>query len=307
MKYSKTTIRTPHGEQLLFKLSQDDANHAFLDITHHKDLSAAVIDPDEVTTPHLHDFYQLIWCVKGSGLHFIDFNEYPIVNGRMFFCAPGQCHHSKGIVHPDGYSIPFNGALLAELEPHFVHEIKFGFFHRLGRLPYLDIPPQENDRLLDIVRQMQEECSEQATAYRHTSLCAHLLSMLFITIRRILPDECFLGPMDHEDNSIITSFIDCVEMHYREILPLSFYTEQIHCTEAKLRRIMQDQLRTNPLAFINLRRIEEAKRLLHASKAPIKRIAMNLGIPHTYFTTFFKKFTGMSPQDYRNLSVKTHG
>lgn len=304
MRFHKTTIRTPHGEKLLFKLPKNDADHAFLEITHHEDLSAAVIDPDEVTTPHLHDFYQLIWCVEGSGLHFIDFNEYPIVNGRMFFCAPGQCHYSKGIAYPNEYSILFNEALLADLEPHLVHEIKFGFFHRLGRLPYLDIPAESNDRLLDTIRLMQKECSEHATEYRHTSICTHLLSMFFITIRRILPQECFLGPMDQEDCMLITGFIDCVERHYHEIHSLDFYAQQLHCSEAKLRRVMHDQLCTSPLTFINMRRIEEAKRLLHASDAPVKNIATDLGIPHTYFTTFFKKCTGMSPKDYRGAECE---
>lgn len=70
---------------------------------------------------------------------------------------------------------------------------------------------------------------------------------------------------------------------------------------------MHDQLCTSPLTFINMRRIEEAKRLLHASDAPVKNIATDLGIPHTYFTTFFKKCTGMFPKDYRGLNVKTHG
>ena len=304
--YSKFTTSTPHGERLLFK-QPHGASHPFLEITHHKDLSAAVIDPDEVTTPHQHDFYQLIWCIEGSGLHFIDSTEYPIVNGRMFFCAPGQCHYSKGIAHPDGYSILFNEALLSELNSQFVHEIKYEFFLRIGKLPYLDIPAKENDRLLGTIRLMHKECSECTAAYRHTSLCAHLLSIFFITIRRILPEECFFDSKNHEENMFITSFIDCVETHYHEILPLSFYTEQIHCSEAKLRRIMNDHLHLSPLTFINLRRIEEAKRLLHTSKDSIKNIASDLGIPHTYFTTFFKKSTGMSPLEYRNLSVRTHG
>lgn len=51
--------------------------------------------------------------------------------------------------------------------------------------------------------------------------------------------------------------------------------------------------------FLNLTRINEAKRMLRAGKLSTNEISLNLGFADpTYFYPFFKKYTGMSPREY---------
>ena len=46
----------------------------------------------ETDTMHLHGFYEIIWFQKGSGTHYVDFNQYAIAPGTIFFISPGQIH-----------------------------------------------------------------------------------------------------------------------------------------------------------------------------------------------------------------------
>ena len=42
--------------------------------------------------PHRHNYYTVIWPFNGSGIHVVDFNEYPILPHHIFFVSPRQVH-----------------------------------------------------------------------------------------------------------------------------------------------------------------------------------------------------------------------
>lgn len=45
--------------------------------------------------PHVHDFYLIVWFEKGMGKHMIDFKEYDVQDGTLFFVSLGQIHQFK--------------------------------------------------------------------------------------------------------------------------------------------------------------------------------------------------------------------
>ncbi len=45
------------------------------------------------TSPHRHDFYEILYVTEGMGTHFIDFNAYPIEPHTFYFISPGQVHY----------------------------------------------------------------------------------------------------------------------------------------------------------------------------------------------------------------------
>ena len=42
---------------------------------------------------HVHSFYEILWFQEGTGVHTVDFNDYEVKPGTIFFLAPGQVHH----------------------------------------------------------------------------------------------------------------------------------------------------------------------------------------------------------------------
>ena len=56
--------------------------------------------------------------------------------------------------------------------------------------------------------------------------------------------------------------------------------------------------------YINQIRIEEAKRLLLTTNLSVSEVAGMSGYENiSYFSTVFRKYTGMSPIDWRNLEI----
>lgn len=195
----------------------------------------------------------------------------------------------------------FNDDFLTELDSNLVHEIKYDFFRRYGKVPYLDIPPSYLKELIEIIHLMQEECKNKEE-YKHSSYCLHLLALFFIKLRRLsLTQEGGDMPIDNTEKKLLCQFIDLVEKHFKEKLSMFYYAHELKCSESKLNRVCRNILKESPLKIINRRKLDEAKRMLSFSQETIKAIALELGFPsQPYFIAFFKKHMGICPNDFRD-------
>ena len=60
-------------------------------------------------TPHKHSFFQILYVSRGAGIHYVDFQEWEIEDGTIFFLSPGQVHDLRFISkNPEGIMINFN-------------------------------------------------------------------------------------------------------------------------------------------------------------------------------------------------------
>src|SRR5215213_5301546 len=58
--------------------------------------------------PHKHSFYHLVYFSSGSGSHSIDFVNFPVEAGQVYFMIPGQVHSWHFTTKPDGYIVNFS-------------------------------------------------------------------------------------------------------------------------------------------------------------------------------------------------------
>jgi AraC family transcriptional regulator, transcriptional activator of pobA len=303
MKYPRK-ISTEHwGKIIQFSMPNKDGER-FFDVDVIENLRSDASDINAAITPHRHDFYQLIWCVEGNGIHILDFDKADIRGGRIFFCAPEQCHSVEGESKlPKGYGIMFNDAFISELNDSFVHEIKYCFFRRYNRKQYIDISPICSRALMEIVQLMLKEC-EYKDNYEHDCYCLHLLALFFITLKRFsLPDE--KADSISEERILVHQFVNLVEKRYKDKFAVCDYARELICSESKLNRSCQKILHTSPLKVINKRKLDEAKRMLSFSRESVKDITFELGFrsqPH--FVAFFKKNTGLCPNEFRKSEQK---
>ena len=60
-------------------------------------------------TPHKHSFFQILYVSRGAGIHYVDFQEWEIEDGTIFFLSPGQVHDLRFISkNQEGIMINFN-------------------------------------------------------------------------------------------------------------------------------------------------------------------------------------------------------
>jgi len=104
-------------------------------------------------------------------------------------------------------------------------------------------------------------------------------------------------------NAVIRKVQQYIMSHLGEEISLIRLAEIVHFNPSYLSRIFKQITGDNLSSYINSRRLDKAKELLADHKHKIHEIAAMLGFSTApYFTRFFKKMTGMSPQEYRDQS-----
>ena len=74
-------------------------------------------------------------------------------------------------------------------------------------------------------------------------------------------------------------------------------------SKATLNRLFRKYLNTSPQVYLNSLRMENAKNFIRRGRLSFKEIAEQLGFRNSlYFSTAFKRYTGMSPSEFRSLS-----
>lgn len=73
-------------------------------------------------------------------------------------------------------------------------------------------------------------------------------------------------------------------------------------TPEHVSRMYKKQTGVSLTDYINMYRIEKAKALLEETESSVSEIAVKVGYDNfTYFSTLFKKYVGITPNQYRKL------
>lgn len=140
----------------------------------------------------------------------------------------------------------------------------------------------------------QTRCSEQV-----------LRSYLNIILNEL--DRCSNLPVVGDQVSVrldkVIQFEKMVEEHYREWKTPAAYATQLYITTNYLNKLCQEYRSITAGELIRKRIILEAQRSLHYTNLSVGEIAGQLGFESlSYFVTFFKKNTGVTPETFRKNS-----
>ena len=114
----------------------------------------------------------------------------------------------------------------------------------------------------------------------------------------IFTDNLFQSP---EHNSrVVKNAVEYVARHFPEEITLASVAEELHVNTSYLSMLFRQATGVTFKEHLNRVRIEEAERLLTNTDYPILEIAIACGYrDQSYFTKVFKKYTGLTPRQYR--------
>lgn len=99
---------------------------------------------------------------------------------------------------------------------------------------------------------------------------------------------------------VLQKAIDYLQQHYHEPVTLNDVAKHVYVSTYYISRMFTKQLGKNFVDCLNEIRIEKAKELLKDAQYKTYEIAEMVGIPDAhYFSRQFKKYTGMTPTEYR--------
>lgn len=244
--------------------------------------------------PHTHIFYQLIFCKKSGGYISIGNALYTAQENNVYLAKPGASH-----------SIDQCGRMQ-------ILEVKFNAFGKLAehinRLPDC-FSPQDitlSEMLLD--RVAAEE--ENRTAYfDDAARCA--LHLFFIEAIRqygvtAQPKASSHSTVKGSDavkengDILILQLKDYIDAHLHEDLSLEVLAGRVHFNKTYFVQRFKSLWGVPPMKYVNNLRCQKAKQLLADTELSVSDISTQTGFqsPH-YFSAVFKKYTGMSPNEFR--------
>ena len=249
---------------------------------------------------HIHSFYQIIWFKKGTGVHYVDFKEYPATDNTMFFISPGQIHYFEENCRAEGIVIHFNESFLSDEGSSENVFLKYNVFNAFDAAPYYRIRREDADKLAFLVREMEEETHNEEL-FAHKDLLKYLIKMMLIYVQRTGERGNGLPLCIHNAaNRTFVRFRQMLEHHYRSMHTVKEYANHLNVSTKTLTNCVYESSRSTPLALINERIVLEAKRQLLHSSLKVKEIAFQLDFEDpSYFVKFFKRHTGCLPADFR--------
>ena len=91
-----------------------------------------------------------------------------------------------------------------------------------------------------------------------------------------------------------------ISQHFNDSLNLNTVANHVHLHPAYFSSIFKQSTGSTFKEYLNMVRIEESKRLLSNTNISIIEIAIATGFEdQSYFTKVFKKYTGITPKQYR--------
>ena len=254
-----------------------------------------LIDHSFVEEPHRHNSYVLVFFTKGSGTHEIDFDVFAIQPGSMFFLQPGQMHHWNLSDDVEGFVIFYSQEM---------YNLYFGqktiadypFYSSVDNKPEMVFDATELKAILPYFESLIIET--QSNQLLKQDKIMNLLDIIHIEIARKY-SETHLHEA-HSYNVKIKNFEVLLEQNFKTEKSPFFYASQLNITLKHLNRICNEMLQKTTTEVIKARIILEAKRMLMDKKFTVNEIATELGFDdYSYFTRLFKKYTGMTPTDFR--------
>lgn len=242
----------------------------------------------------LHE-YQLLYIAKGEGIfQSTSCKKTELSAGSIILLFPEEWHTYKPLKNKgwEEYWIGCNGRVADSL-------LNNQFFSRKN--PVLNVG--FNEQILTLWKQGIEVAGFQKTAYQQmlAGIAQHLISIVF-----------YLQKNNSFRDKEIVSQIDKARMIMRDSSYNSHSPEEIakslNISYSWFRRIFKQYTGFSPAQYQLEIKVQKAKELLTSTTMPVKEISYELNFESvSYFVTFFKDKTGMSPTAYRNKVHNKNG
>lgn len=247
--------------------------------------------------PHRHSFYHLVLFTEGKGRHTIDFHHFAAEPYQIYFMIPGQVHSWDFEGEMEGYVVNFSESFFKSflLQPEYLDS--FSFFDQDSSKNVLTVSPDIRERICGLFEELLAQ-NRQLTMWREDLVRVLLLQIFLLIEQSDSVDR--KKSADKGKNATVRNFIRLIDKHYDRIRLPGQYAEMLNVTPNHLNALCKEHLGLQAGELIRNRIVLEAKRLLINLDLTVAEIAYRLNFnDNSYFTKFFRKETGMTPEDFR--------
>ena len=244
---------------------------------------------------HSHSFSEILYVISGEGQFVLRDRSIEIKEDDLIIVNPYIEHTEKSKNnHPLEYIVIGISGIQFSLDRFQKTEFVISNYHNFKHNVLLYI------KSLSIEFHNNDRFSEE--------MCQKLVEILVINILRHTQDSFHIELADQNDKATKSCIMieNYINQHFKEDITLDLLSDITYLNKYYMSHIFKQYKNQSIMAYLNDRRIEEAKFLLQTSDHSISTIASILGFnSQSYFTQAFRSHVKMSPKNYRKLHQDT--
>jgi AraC-like DNA-binding protein len=254
------------------------------------------MEEPEVDETHKHTFYEVIWIEEGKSRQVIDFKDYNMSRGCLFFISPGQVHRFEEWRSVKGGSVLFSGDFFLMNQRNREQLSELIFLDNVYFQPDLQPDKISFSEILGTIHLIADEKKRPSSS---PVILQSYLHILMAQIKRCVESNpSNIVPRPHL--LLYKQFQILLETHFPENLIPSEYAGKLNITPHHLNYVIKQVTGKTATEVIRERSILEARRLFTFTDLSVTEIAAQLNyFDSSYFAKIFRSATGTSPSEFR--------
>ena len=250
--------------------------------------------------PGKYSYFSMLLVSKGQGSVLRDETHYAFNSGCLLCFAIYQPFMIRSESELEGILINFHPSFFCLFKHRNEVSCNGVLFNNLYDTPVVNLSPDEMASLSTIADQLKAEIGDREKPDQDVLIS--LLKIFLIKATRTKMEqrhgeEAQIGKMP----LTLQRLREAIETHFKTLRSPGEYGELLHISAKALNKVSKAYFSKTLSELIAERLIIEAKRELYLTNKSVKEIAFELGYEDEfYFSRYFKKKVGVSPQIFRN-------
>lgn len=272
------------------------------------------INQSEFNTPtglHAHSFIEIVYIAAGNGIHRIGEINYPASKGSLFIInydtphkfIPNKDEKTNMVLYnciftPDFLDVSLiNCKDFSDVAHHFLFNSFFPEEH--VSIPEIQLTGQDQAIIEDLYMNMYREYNIGELGYVEM-LRAYVILLLVTTFRFFNKIELCKESLDINRKHIIDSILEHIRNNYSQDIKLEDLSMMAFLSPSHFCRQFKERTGMTVSEFTQKTRVVEATKLLKNTNKKVIDIAAEVGYSDiNYFIEVFKRFTSLTPGQYR--------
>ncbi|GIM47748.1 putative HTH-type transcriptional regulator YfiF [Collibacillus ludicampi] len=247
---------------------------------------------------HKHSFFEICYVLGGRGVYWEAGREYLLQKGTIFCSRPGNMHQiHKG----DNLFLLWVGF---EIDEAGSQTAGISMFERLAQTPHFYVSGADDSPAASIWRALMQHA--EAPHPSMTGLIISLAHSLILSLQTLFcKTNPVWGELLHTRSSVLLHQAKLfIKDNLAQPLSLVDVAKYLHISPRHLSRLFSEQYGVSFTSFVRRERVRTAAELLRSTDLAIKTISEESGFSSVhYFTRVFAAEMGMTPGEYRKLSL----
>jgi AraC-like DNA-binding protein len=267
---------------------------------------------------HGHDFIELVYVVRGSGIHIFEGTKYTLQSGDVFIVNPGETHSYS--VENGEYSEIINCLFMPSFIPDtLLHELEI-----TGAMDYFYVHPflseeirfnrrlnlsgEAADSVLALLESMIREIGKGGMGYK-TLIRLQMIELLVLLSRYY--KEMHQQRIDTEprkQDRLLTArrLYGYMERNYAKKIAMQSLAVLFGVSTRQINRLMAQEFGKSAIDVLHDIRIARAKHLLQETDEKVTAIAMSVGYDDpSFFSRLFQRHVGCTPTQFRSGATRS--